>query len=504
MTTGKFSAIGVGPGDPELLTLKALNVLRQAEAIYHAGPADREGLAYETVQSFLSPAQAVHSIDLLMVRGHDDWRERYAPAVEQIAADCRAGRHVAFVTEGDPTLYSTASYLWQLLEERHPEIPVEVVPGVTSLTAAAAKARLPLAQKDECLAVLPATYQAQKIAGVLEEFSSVAFLKLGETWQNIIDLVTPDRQVVYAEQVTTTNEFLTKDLEQMRARRPPYFSLLLAKKRNADYADECREDSCLRQSAESAFKQIWVIGLGPGEPRHMTLAAGEALRAADAIVGYTAYLDLLQPLQLRAELFGSPIGKEAERAEQTLELARAGRKVALVSSGDAGVYGMASVLMEKAGADVTVEVIPGVTAATAAAALLGAPLGHDFACISLSDLLTPWEVIERRLEAAGESDLVTVLYNPISQRRDWQLLRARDVLLKHRRPETPVGLVDQAYRAGQRIWHTTLQKLDAQGVSMTATVIIGSTQTRLIGGRMVTPRSQDAGVKNCSFLTPDP
>jgi precorrin-3B C17-methyltransferase len=151
---------------------------------------------------------------------------------------------------------------------------------------------------------------------------------------------------------------------------------------------------------------------------------------------------------------------------------------------------MASLLLETAAnqPEVDVEIVPGVTAALSAAALLGAPLGHDFACISLSDLLTPWEVIERRLEGAGQGDFVVVLYNPLSQRRTWQLPRAREILLKHRRPQTPVGIVEKAHRPGMSVRQTTLGELTTEGINMETTVIIGNSQTRIISGRLVTPR----------------
>lgn len=226
----------------------------------------------------------------------------------------------------------------------------------------------------------------------------------------------------------------------------------------------------------------------------MTHQAMDVLRSVDVIVGYEGYFKSLSFRGLRAEFRGSPIGAEAQRAAQALELAQSGKRVALVSSGDAGLYGMASLLLETAEnlTDVEMEMVPGVTAAVSAAALLGAPLGHDFACISLSDLMTPWEVIERRLRAAAQADFVVALYNPISQRRDWQLLRARDILLQHRKAETPVGLVDRAYRPGTRIWHAALGELTGAGVTMETMVIIGNSQTRLINGRMVTPRGYGA------------
>jgi len=190
----------------------------------------------------------------------------------------------------------------------------------------------------------------------------------------------------------------------------------------------------------------------------------------------------------------SPIGAEADRAAAALAETALGRRVALVCSGDAGIYGLASLVYELAPiqpgldpvADITV--VPGVTAALAAAAAVGAPLGHDHVAISLSDLLTPWPVIERRLRAAAEADLVVSLYNPRSAGRDWQLGAARDVLAAHRPPNTPVGIVTNAGRREMRVELTTLAELQPAGVGMTTCVVIGSTSTRLSGGRMVTPR----------------
>jgi precorrin-3B C17-methyltransferase len=177
------------------------------------------------------------------------------------------------------------------------------------------------------------------------------------------------------------------------------------------------------------------------------------------------------------------------RAKQAVAEAAAGRRVAVVCSGDAGVFGMASLVLEVAGpAGVEVDIVPGVTAALAAAALLGAPLGHDHAVISLSDLLTPWAAIEARLRAAAAADLVVALYNPRSKGRTWQFDAARAILLEHRPPATPVGVVTDAARPGESVGLTTLGDLDPAAVGMTTCVIVGSSTTRVIGGRMVTPR----------------
>jgi cobalt-precorrin 5A hydrolase/precorrin-3B C17-methyltransferase len=236
-----------------------------------------------------------------------------------------------------------------------------------------------------------------------------------------------------------------------------------------------------------------VVGLGPGDVAHRTPAAETAVRRAEVVIGYGPYVDacadLLTPSQ---EVVRSPIGDETVRAKQAVAEAGAGRRVALVCSGDAGVYAMASLTLEVAGdAGVDVEVVPGVTAALASSALLGAPLGHDHVIISLSDLLTPWSAIEARLRAAAEADLVVALYNPRSRGRTWQFGAACDILRARRPAGTPVGVVTDASRPAQSVQLTTLEAVDAGAVGMTTCVIVGSSTTRVIGGRMVTPRGYD-------------
>lgn len=235
--------------------------------------------------------------------------------------------------------------------------------------------------------------------------------------------------------------------------------------------------------------RLSLVGLGPGEVEHRTPAAATAVRNAEVVVGYGPYVDqcadLLSP---HHEVIRSPIGNEVERARMALDAAATGRRVALVCSGDAGVYAMASIALELATPGVDIDVVPGVTASLAASAALGAPLGHDHVLISLSDLLTPWEAIERRLHAAADADLVVAFYNPRSKGRSWQLGAARDILLRRRPPTTPVGIVTDAARAGQHVTLTTLEALDPELVGMTTCVIVGSSTTTVVDGRMVTPR----------------
>ncbi|MCA1845051.1 MAG: precorrin-3B C(17)-methyltransferase, partial [Actinobacteria bacterium] len=239
-----------------------------------------------------------------------------------------------------------------------------------------------------------------------------------------------------------------------------------------------------------------VVGLGPGEPALRTPAAAAVVRAADVVIGYGPYVDLAEDLlAARHVIVRSPIGAEAERVSEALRRAAGGEQVALVCSGDPGVYAMASLVCELAPqhGDPPITIVPGVTAALAAAAALGAPLGHDHAAVSLSDLLTPWAVIERRLRAVAEGDFTVSLYNPRSKRRTSQLDAALEILAAHRPRETPAAIVTDVGRPAQRVIRTTLADLDPELVDMLSLVIVGSSTTRWQGDRMITPRGYLSG-----------
>ncbi|MFC3495705.1 precorrin-3B C(17)-methyltransferase [Glycomyces rhizosphaerae] len=241
--------------------------------------------------------------------------------------------------------------------------------------------------------------------------------------------------------------------------------------------------------------RLALVSLGPGAPDLTAPRAAAELAAAEVVIGYGPYVDQAARWTTRGavlETFG--LGQEVERAVRAVELAREGRAVALVGSGDVGVYAMASPTIEHAGSDIDVVVVPGVTAALAASAILGAPFGHDHCSISLSDLMTPWELIEERVEAAARADLAIAFYNPRSAGRDWQLARAREILLRHRDPQTPVGIVRDAERPGQSVTVTTLGDLDVAAVQMTTLVLVGTSRTRMAAGRMVTPRGYKSEV----------
>ncbi|HTK10382.1 MAG TPA: precorrin-3B C(17)-methyltransferase [Ktedonobacteraceae bacterium] len=243
-----------------------------------------------------------------------------------------------------------------------------------------------------------------------------------------------------------------------------------------------------------------IVGLGPGMRDLMAPRAIQVIQESDLVIGYRVYLEQISDLLTDKEIHVSELTHEVERATLAVQSAHAGRRVCIVSSGDAGIYGMAGLVLDLFShssdtdtiTEPSVEVVPGISALNAAAALLGAPLMHDFAAISLSDLLTPWATIAKRLAAVAEADFVVVLYNPSSRKRQWQLGEAQRLLLVHRAETTPVGLVRNAYREGQKVQLTTLSHLLEHDVDMFTTVVIGNSCTRIQQARMITPRGYES------------
>ena len=241
--------------------------------------------------------------------------------------------------------------------------------------------------------------------------------------------------------------------------------------------------------------KLYAVGFGPGGYEHMTAKAIDVIKNADIITGYTTYVEMLRKFFPEKEYVATPMTKEMDRCRMAVDLAAEGKTVAMVSSGDSGIYGMAGILLEIANekkADVEIETVPGVTAATGGAAVLGAPLIHDFCLISLSDLLTPWEKIEARLLAAAQADFVVCLYNPSSKKRHDYLQKACDLMMKYKSPDTICGTVSNIARDGEEAHVMTLKELRDTQVDMFTTVFIGNSQTKEINHKMVTPR----GYKN--------
>jgi precorrin-3B C17-methyltransferase len=238
--------------------------------------------------------------------------------------------------------------------------------------------------------------------------------------------------------------------------------------------------------------KIIIAGIGPGSKEDITPAVLDAVRLADAIVGYKYYFQFIEPyVKEGCQCIDTGMKKERERAEQAFLLAETGKTVVVISSGDAGLYGMAPLIYEMAeakGADITIETLPGISAFQKAASLLGAPIGHDTCIISLSDLMTPWEVIERRIKAAATGDFVTAVYNPKSHGRYWQLYRLQELFLMERSADTPVGYVRQAGRPEQEVKVTTLGAFDPEDIDMFTVILIGNSQSYIADGKMITPR----------------
>lgn len=241
------------------------------------------------------------------------------------------------------------------------------------------------------------------------------------------------------------------------------------------------------------MNKVYAVGIGPGDREFLTEEAVHALQKADVIAGYTVYVDLVKGLFPEKETFATPMKQEIERCRWAIETAREGKRVAVVCSGDAGVYGMAGLLFELADqyGDVDIEVVAGVTAASSGAAVLGAPIGHDFCLISLSDLLTPWGLIERRLRCAAEADFAICLYNPKSKKRSDYLAKACEIMMEFKRGDTVCGWVRNIGREGQESGITKLSELAEEPIDMFTTVFIGSKTTKVINGRMITPRGYE-------------
>lgn len=238
------------------------------------------------------------------------------------------------------------------------------------------------------------------------------------------------------------------------------------------------------------MNKIYVIGIGPGSYEQMTIKAAEALKKCDVIVGYTVYVDLLREYFGEKEFLTTPMRQEVRRCEMAFEEAAKGRTTAMVCSGDAGIYGMAGLMYEigEKYPDIELEIIPGVTAAIGGAAVLGAPMSHDCCLVSLSDLLTPWEKIEKRLLAAAQADFVICLYNPSSKKRADYLEKACDLMLRYKSEDTVCGVVKNIAREGEAMQILSLKELQKTAVDMFSTVFIGNCDTKVIDGKMVTPR----------------
>ncbi|MFI7610136.1 precorrin-2 C(20)-methyltransferase [Nonomuraea terrae] len=488
--TGRLYGVGLGPGDPELVTVKTARLIGAADVLAYHSARHGRSIARSIAEPYMRDGQIEELLLYPLTTETTDHPGGYQGALDDFYADCAerlaahldAGRTVVVLAEGDPLFYGSYMHMHKRLAHR---FPTEVVPGVTSVSAASAVLGRPLVERDEVLTVLPGTLPADVLAEKLAGTDSAAVLKLGRTFGKVRDALAQAGRLDdawYVERATMAAQRVAP-LKDVDPDGVPYFSMaLLASPSERTFVPE--------PAPAATAGEVVVVGLGPAGRPWLTPEAQEALAAATDIVGYGPYVDRVAP-NPRQRRHRTDNRVEAERARHALELAREGARVAVVSSGDPGVFAMASAVLEVAAdfPDVPVRVVPGLTAAQAVASRVGAPLGHDYCVLSLSDLLKPWEVVAGRLEAAARADLVLALYNPASRSRTWQLPAARDILLRHRDPATPVVIGRNVGGAEETVTVTTLGELDPDQVDMRCLLIIGSSTTRLTPqGTVYTPR----------------
>ncbi|MFD6067638.1 MULTISPECIES: precorrin-2 C(20)-methyltransferase [Amycolatopsis] len=497
---GKLWGVGLGPGDPELMTVKAARLIGEADVIAYHSARHGRSIARSVAEPYLRDGQIEEKLVYPVTTETTDHPGGYEGAIadfyelsaKRLAEHLDAGRDVVVLCEGDPFFYGSYMYMHERLADRY---EATVVPGVTSVSAASSVLGRPLVQRDEVLTILPGTLPAPELARRLADTQAAAVLKLGRTFGNVREALAEAGKLddaFYVERATwqaqRVEPFADVDPDSV-----PYFSLALLP--SPAYASRLADEPQIARKQEThTGGEVVVVGLGPAGPGWLTPEATEELAAAEHVVGYGPYVARV-PQRAGQQRHASGNRVEAERAVEALELAANGAKVAVVSSGDPGVFAMASAVLEQVaaghGAGARVRIVPGVTAAQAAASRVGAPLGHDYCVLSLSDRLKPWEIIERRLDAAGAADLVLALYNPASRTRTTQLAQARDVLLRHRAPETPVVVARDVGGPEEDVRVVTLGTLEPSEVDMRCLLIIGSSKTRAENGVVWTPRTYE-------------
>ncbi|MCV7192926.1 precorrin-2 C(20)-methyltransferase [Mycolicibacterium brumae] len=483
--TGTLFGVGLGPGDPELVTIKAARVISGADVVAYHSARHGNSIARGIAEPYLRDGQIEEHLVYPVTTeatahpgGYDGAIEDfYAEAAARIAAHLEAGRDVALLAEGDPLFYSSYMHMHARLTARFDAV---IVPGVTSVSAASAALSTPLVTGEEVLTVLPGTLPGAELARRLADSDAAVVMKLGRSFSKVRQALADSgrlEQARYVERASTGSQRV-QEVANVDAEKVPYFSIVVAP----------------GGGARARTPGVTVVGLGPGDPSWLTPQARAELAAATDLIGYRPYLDRV-PAAAGQQRHPSDNTDEPERARLACSLAAQGRSVAVVSSGDPGIFAMATAVLEEAvnWPQVAVRVLPAMTAANAVASRAGAPLGHDYAVISLSDRLKPWDVIAARVSAAAAADLVLAIYNPASKSRTWQVAAMRELLLEHRAPTTPVVLGRDVGGPGERVRIVALGDLDPAEVDMRTLLIIGSSQTVRDGDRVFTPRRYPGG-----------
>lgn len=503
---GRLYGVGVGPGDPELITRKAARLIESADVVAYFSGTRGESQAAR-IAADLIPATAFQECLVYPVTtGTVDHPGGYYGAIEDFYDGCarrlsshlEAGRLVVVLAEGDPLFYGSYMYLHDRLADR---FVAEVVPGVTSVSAATAAVADGLCRHEDVLSVLPGTLPVPELARRLADTDAAVVMKLGRTFTGVVEALRQAGRLQDAWYVERASSQRQRRLPvtEVDPATVPYMStiVVLGRDTRADNAGRSTmpEPTTVRTAAGSGATEaaeLLVVGLGPGPGRWLTPEVAQALDGVDHLVGYAPYLARVPQREgLVRHASGNTV--ELDRARAALRLAAEGHRVAVVSGGDSGVFGMASAVFEAAEdpslRQVPIRVLPGVTAAHAVAARAGAPLGADYAVLSLSDRLKPWPVIAARLRAAAAADLVLAIYNPASRTRTEQLAQAREVLLEVRGPDTVVVVGRDVGRAEESLTVTTLGALDVLSIDMKCLLIVGASTTRRAdSGQVWTPR----------------
>lgn len=619
---GKLWGVGLGPGDPELVTVKAARVITEADVIAFHSARHGRSISRGIAAPYMRPGQLEEHLVYPVTTETTDHPggyqgaidEFYAEAAERLATHLSAGRSVALLAAGDPLFYSSYMHMHRRLADR---FEAEIIPGITSVSAASAALGTPLVEGEQVLTVLPGTMPTEELTRRLRDTDAAAIMKLGRTYPGVRRALADSGRLddaYYIERASSTRErvLTAADVDDADV---PYFSIALvpgprpttplprARSAGAGRPDptattaaattrtsavggpgnsapgigtasraetsapgdagtsgttapaatapagaagagsaqidaaeaglaavgvtqigisqaeaagtgsarvgtaETRpaptgiaptctgEAGSAQPEPATVTGEVVVVGLGPGSPDWTTPEVREALAEATDLVGYTTYIDRV-PVRPGQRRHASDNRVESERAAMALDLALRGAKVAVVSSGDPGVFAMAAAVLEES-ADprwraVPVRVLPGLTAANAVASRVGAPLGHDYAMISLSDRLKPWDVVARRLAAVAAADMAIAIYNPASSQRTWQVGAMRDLLLEHRAPDTPVVLGRDVGGPTESVRVVRLADLDPAEVDMRTLLIIGATTTAVVesdhGTRVYTSR----------------
>ena len=416
--SGKLWGVGLGPGDPELVTVKAARVIGEADVVaFHSarhGRSISRGIAAQYMREGQLEEHLVYPVTTETTDHPGGYQgaidDFYTESADRLAAHLQAGRSVALLAAGDPLFYSSYMHMHKRLCER---FDAEIIPGVTSVSAATAAIGTPLVEGEEVLTILPGTLPRAELTARLRETDAAAILKLGRTYPEVRQALSESGRLdeaKYVERASSAGQRVLNAAD-VADDEVPYFSIAIVPGPG-------------KQVVGDGPGEVVVVGLGPGSSDWTTSEVRRELAHATDLVGYGPYLDRV-PLLPGQRRHASDNRVESERAAMALDLAQRGARVAVVSSGDPGVFAMAAAVLEVSAEeqwrDVPVRVLPGMTAANAVASRVGAPLGHDYAVISLSDRLKPWDVVAQRISAAAAADMVIAVYNPASKSRTWQV-----------------------------------------------------------------------------------